>query len=134
LVLCGSLLTHLPVQLFKAPKRFIIRSLLRGIAIVTLEGRHGEHIQDYKWKMISDDVFNIARESFHTTGFSFVDYQHDFKKNFPDQQRYGIALTRPNWAIKYLEPFFDIRILGITECAWDHHQDIIVFGTPAVNS
>ena len=135
LVFCGSLLTHLPAQLFKATIRFIIRSLSpTGIAIATLEGRHSEHIQDHKWKMIDDDLFNIARELFHTAGFGFVDYENGFKKNFPDQQSYGIALTRPNWAIKYLEQYFDIRILGLTERAWDDHQDIVVFGKPGVNA
>lgn len=134
LVFCGSLLTHLPENLFWPTIHFIARSLSpQGIAVVTLEGRHAEHIQDHKWKLIADDLFDVARESFHGSGFGFVDYQHDFKQRFPDQERYGVALTRPSWLMKGLETRQDIRILGFTERDWDDHQDVVVFGRPGVN-
>ena len=135
LVFCGSLLTHLPADLFRATIRFIARSLSpTGIAVVSLEGRHGEHVQDHKWKMIDDNLFDIARAPFRANGFGFVDYQRNFKANFPSQETYGITLVKPSWALKVLEEDYAIRILGFTERAWDDHQDVVVFGKPGVNA
>jgi hypothetical protein len=135
LIFCGSLLSHLPQIHFWPTIKFITRSLSsNGIAIVTLEGRHAEYIQDNKWKFIDDDSFNIARKSFHDTGFGFVDYNTNFKTlNFPDQERYGITLVKPSWIMKGIEAMEDIRILGFAERDWDDHQDVIVFGRPAIN-
>ena len=65
LVFCASLLTHLPRDLFWPTIDFISRSLSpNGIAIVSLEGRHAEFIQDNKWKFLSDELFDRARVGF----------------------------------------------------------------------
>ena len=136
LIFCGSLLTHLPEKLFWATIRFMVRSLTpNGIAIVTLEGRHASHIQDRKWKFIEDDLFNIARNRYATEGFGFVDYNADFRTaSFGEQESYGVALTSPGWLMKGMEKMDDIRILNFAEREWDDHQDVIVFGKPAVNA
>lgn len=136
LIFCGSLLTHLPKHLFWQTMRFIARSLApNGIAIVTLEGRHVIHIQDHKWKLIEDDLFEIARQQYHAEGFGFVDYNADFRAaSFNAQENYGVALTSPGWLMDGMAKMDDIRILNFTEREWDDHQDVIVFGKPAVNS
>lgn len=136
LVFCGSLLTHLPEHLFWPTIRFIGRSLSpNGIAIVTLEGRHALHIQDHKWKFIADGLFDVARKQYHASGFGFVDYNAAFReKTFSKQASYGIALVSPSWLMAGLLAMDDIRIMGFTERCWDDHQDVIVFGKPAVNA
>lgn len=135
LVFCGSLLTHLPEHLFWPTIRFISRSLTStGIAVVTLEGRHALHIQDHKWKFIEDDLFDVAREQYHASGFGFVDYNPTFRANaFHKQASYGIALVKPSWLMAGLQEMDDVRIISFAERCWDDHQDVIVFGKPGVN-
>jgi len=136
LIFCGSLLTHLPKHLFWPTIRFISRSLSPdGVAIVTLEGRHVMHIQDHKWKLIEDDRFNIARRQYQDEGFGFVDYTTDLRAAlFNAQDSYGVALTSPGWLMNGLAQMDNIRVLSFTERDWDDHQDVVVFGKPAVNA
>ncbi|KQM13844.1 hypothetical protein ASE49_12390 [Novosphingobium sp. Leaf2] len=136
LIFCGSLLTHLPEALFWSTIDFISRSLSpSGIAVVTLEGRHVLHIQDHKWKLIEDDLFDVARHQYHEKGFGFVDYNTDLRASlFNAQESYGVALTSPGWLMNGLSKLDDIRILGFSERDWDDHQDVVVFGKPGVNA
>lgn len=135
-VFCGSLLTHLPAPLFWKAIRFIERSLSPdGIAVVTLEGRHVVHIQDHKWKLIDDDLFDIARGQYEKEGFGFVNYDAKFRQaSFNAQETYGVALTRPDWLMNGMLQMPSVRILDFTERAWDDHQDVLVFGKPAINA
>ncbi|HEV7436180.1 MAG TPA: class I SAM-dependent methyltransferase [Pseudorhizobium sp.] len=134
LVFCGSLLTHLPETLFWPTIDFITRSLSeRGLAIVTLEGRHAEWRQDNSWKFMSDRLFAPARAGFNDCGFGFADYEPNFKSLFDKQARYGIALAKPSWVLRGLEQMENITILGYVEHAWDRHQDVVIFGKPGVN-
>jgi SAM-dependent methyltransferase len=132
LVFCGSLLTHLPESLFWPAVRFIARALSpTGIAVVTLEGRRAEDIQDRAWKLIDDERFEKIRRRYRRTGFGFADYVGDMRRLFPAQSGYGVALVKPSWVMAGLEQMSEIRILGYTERAWDDHQDMVVFGRPA---
>jgi SAM-dependent methyltransferase len=135
-IFCGSLLSHLPRPLFWPTVRFMARSLTPdGIAIITLEGRHALHVQDHKWKFLEDNLFDIARNQYAAEGFGFVDYNVDFRTSlFGQQENYGIALTSPAWLMKGLQEMDDIRILSFAEREWDDHQDVVVFGKPAVNA
>lgn len=136
LIFCGSLLTHLPHPLFIEAIRFIARSLTpTGIAIATVEGRHAIYIQDHKWKLIGDDLFEIARAQYHETGFGFVDYDSAFRDAaFAAQATYGVTLINPSRLMGEIQGLEDVRILGFRERAWDDHQDVIVFGRPGVNA
>lgn len=136
LIFCGSLLTHLPYSLFKATLRFIARSLTsQGLAIVTLEGRHSIYIQDNKWRLVDSDIFEVARQSYHETGFGYVDYNPSFREAaFSDQASYGVALVNPSRIMSELQELEDVRILGFRERAWDDHQDVVIFGKPGVNA
>ena len=59
-----------------------------------------------------------------------MNYPTDFKnENFPDQEQYGIALTKPSWLMRGLENMAKIRILSFTERELDGHQDVVVFGS-----
>ncbi len=135
LIFCGSLLTHLPEPLFMAAIDLLIRSLSdRGIAVVTLQGRHSVHIQRHKWKYLDDRLFDIALEGMQRTGFGYVDYDHDFRQTFDRQARYGITLIRPDWVMQRLQATTEVRILSYTERDWDDHQDVLVFGKPPLNA
>lgn len=131
LVFCGSLLTHLPESLFWPTIRFMVRALSpTGIAIVTLEGRRAEDIQDHLWKLIDDRRFERIRRKYRKRGFGFGNYGTDMRRLFPSQSSYGVALVKPSWVMAGLEQMPEIRILGYLERAWDDHQDMVVFGRP----
>lgn len=134
LIFCGSLATHLPQQGVEAALRLIARSLSpQGIAVVTFQGRHSDHIQKHKWKYLADRLYAQAERAVRRHGFGYVDYEGPFRAVFAGQARYGVALVRPHWVMHALEGREDIRILGYAERAWDDHQDVLVFGRPGIN-
>ena len=100
---------------------------------MTLQGRHSEFIQRNKWKYIEDKLFAVAERQVRRKGFGFVDYQGSFRARFANRTPYGIALTRPSWIVRHIETNPKVRLLGYAERAWDNHQDVLVFGRPAVN-
>jgi len=135
LIFCGSLLTHLPEDNAIAALDAITRALSpTGIALVTFQGRHAEHIQRHKWKYLPDNLFAVAERRVREAGFGFVDYGGEFRKRFANETSYGVALVRPSWVMRHLERDPRVRILSYTERAWDDHQDVVVFGRPEVNA
>jgi 2-polyprenyl-3-methyl-5-hydroxy-6-metoxy-1,4-benzoquinol methylase len=134
LIFCGSLLTHLPEDLFRSVFRLISRSLTdRGLAVITLHGRHSEFFQKYKSKYLSDDLFAIAESAVADSGFGYVDYGHPLRATFNRQARYGISVAYPHWTLKLVEADYGIRVLGYAERSWDDHHDVLVIGKPALN-
>ena len=135
LIFCGSLLTHLPPDLFVSALKFIARSLSdTGIALITLEGRHAEFIQKHKWKLVPDDLYEVAEATIDSKGYGYVDYQHSMKSLFFKQDSYGVMLARPRWTIQIVEQMYEVRVLGYIERGWDDHQDVLVIGRPGVDS
>ena len=136
LIFCGSLLTHLDADQCLAAIHFMERSLSpTGIAIVTIEGRRAEWIQDNLWKLIGDDQFEVSRRDYHSRGFGFVNYDTGFvEQTFSKQVRYGVTLIKPDWLTRVLQEVPTIRILGYKEAAWDKHQDVVIFGKPGNGS
>ncbi len=134
LIYCGSLLTHLPDDLFKSAFRLISRSLTdAGVAVITTHGRHSEYIQFHKWKYIEDRLFAIAESTVFATGFGYADYDEQAKSAFGKQARYGISLSRPHWTLKLVEEDYAVRVLGYAERALDDHQDVLIVGKPGIN-
>jgi SAM-dependent methyltransferase len=134
LIYCGSLVTHLPDDLFRSAIRLISRSLTHvGLAVITTHGRHSEHIQDHKWKYIEDHLYAVAASTISDTGFGYVDYNEHAKSSFGKQARYGISLSRPHWTMKVIEEDYGVRVLGYAERALDDHQDVLVLGRPGIN-
>lgn len=129
LIFCGSLLTHLPVDVFWTAIDFFIKSLKPGgIAIVTLEGRRSIEIQHTKFKLIEDDLFEIAHDAYNQTGFGYVDYNREFlTEKFRAQDSYGLALVRADWLMRGLAARTNIKIISYTEGDWDDHQDAVAF-------
>jgi SAM-dependent methyltransferase len=137
LIFCGSLLTHLPEASFSDTINLISRSLSdSGIAVITLHGRFSDHLQATKPDFyLPDQLYEVAAESVRRTGFGYVDYTHDVLEGiFNKDEGYGIALVRPHWVMRLLEPRTDLRLLGYVERGWDNHQDVLIFGRPGVNA
>jgi SAM-dependent methyltransferase len=135
LIFCGSLLTHLPPDGFRAAMRFLSRSLSeRGVAVVTLHGRHSLHIQHHKWEYLPPDRFAILEQMLPAEGVGYVDYHQPMKAVFDRQRRYGIMVSMPRWTMAQLEHNYGVRVFGYAERAWDDHQDVLTFGKPPVNA
>ena len=135
-IFCGSLLTHLPADLFRKAMQLMARSLSdQGIAVVSMQGRHAEFIQRRKYKYIEDELFEVAMAGVDKDGFGYVDYNHHWLTNtWTKQANYGVAMARPHWTLKQLEEDYSIRVLSYTERAWDGSQDVVIFSKPAVNA
>lgn len=136
LIFCGSLLTHLPEASFLDTINLLGHSLSdSGIAVITLQGRFSDHLQATRPNFyLPDQSYEVAAESVRRSGFGYVDYTHDVLKIFNKEEGYGIALVRPHWVLRLLEPHTDLRVLGYVERGWDNHQDVLIFGRPGVNA
>lgn len=120
LIWSGSLLTHFDRDRFIAALHFFARSLTpRGIAIVTLHGRHSLYVQHHLWHYLSDKLFAIVEKDFNVSGFGYVDYEN--------QSGYGISVSAPSFVIGLIEQMPGVRILGYHERRWTDHQDVLVF-------
>ncbi|WP_404711414.1 class I SAM-dependent methyltransferase [Sphingomonas sp. MMS24-J13] len=135
-IFCGSLLTHLPEREFMDAVRLIASSLSdTGIAVVTTQGRYAEFVQKNKYKVIEDDLFEVALSTVPETGFGYVNYNHKFMtETWNKQDQYGVTISRPHWLMKQLEDMQQIRIMDYSERGWDATQDVVVFGKPGVNA
>jgi len=134
LIFCASLLTHLPEDLFRSALRLISRSLTdSGVAIISLHGRHSEFAQKYRWKYLDDRLYAVIESTLGSTGFGYVDYDHDFRSKFDQQACYGLTLCRSHWTLRSVEEDYGIRVLGYTERGWDDHHDVLVIGKPGIN-
>jgi cyclopropane fatty-acyl-phospholipid synthase-like methyltransferase len=135
LIFCGSLLTHLPADQFVSALRLISRSLSpRGMAVVTLHGRHVEYLHKHRWQFIEPELFAKAEATIPADGFGYVDYNDELLKTWwYNQKHYGVTLSRPHWTLKQIEADYDVRVLSYTERAWDNAQDVVIFGKPGVN-
>jgi hypothetical protein len=137
LIFCGSLLSHLPEASFLDTINLLGRFLSdSGIALITLQGRFSDHVQATNPNFyLPDQNYEVAAEGVRRTGFGYVDYTHDVLKGlFNKEEGYGIALVRPHWVVRLLEPRTDLRLLGYVERGWDNHQDVLIFGRPGVNA
>lgn len=134
-IFSGSLLTHLPEDLFMSALRLMCRSLSeKGIALITLGGRHAEFVQRNQYKVIEDDRYEVVEADAHKTGFGYSDYNdHLMSDYWYKQKRYGFSLSRPHWVLKNLEQQYDIRFLGYIERGFDYKQDVLIVGKPGVN-
>jgi hypothetical protein len=135
LIFSGSLLTHLPADQFVAALRLISRSLSpRGMAVVTLHGRHVEYLHEHRWQFIEEERFGQAKVTVPSHGFGYVDYNDELMRTWwYEQKHYGVTLSRPHWTLKQMESDYHVRIISYAERAWDNTQDVLIFGRPGVN-
>jgi SAM-dependent methyltransferase len=119
LVWAGSLLSHLPQDRYRKALHLYSRVLAPGgIALITLQGRNTEHMQEAEWKYMTDERFALAATDYHAAGFGYVDYE-----GLPG---YGIAFALPSVAISHLESDPSVSLRAYIERGWDDHQDVLV--------
>ncbi|MGH9897299.1 MAG: class I SAM-dependent methyltransferase, partial [Pyrinomonadaceae bacterium] len=89
-----------------------------GIVVVSLHGRfahkRGPSFDNYG---VGDRWAGIAQGYSSESGYGYADYY--------GQDGYGISLSKPAWSVKLIEEFSEIRLLMLSELAWDGHHDVL---------
>lgn len=120
LVWVGSLLTHLPANRigpwFDLWEKVVPAG---GLLVFSVAGRfvieavRGGRTYELDPAVIPDLLAQVDRD-----GFGYADY--------PDQEGYGISLTRAEWVVRELMARGVWGLLSYSERALNHHQDVVV--------
>jgi len=123
---CGSLLTHLPENLFSKALNFLVNSLSdKGIVVLTLHGRFSIWLQHNQFQYLPDESFSIVENNFNDNGFGYTDYK--------GHKNLGLTLSAPSYNLRLIEKIFSIRVISYQERGWAGHQDVLILGKPPIN-
>lgn len=118
LIWVGSLFTHLDSGRWADFLRCFRRCLRPGgVLVFSAHGREaysgavrGKNYGLPFWRV--DEM----RYSYERTGFGYGDY--------PDSDSYGVSLSSPAWVFRQIAAVGEMRLVHLSEKAWDNHQDI----------
>lgn len=120
LIWCGSLATHLPEADTKVLlQRFHDWLVPGGIAVVTFHGRRAlEYMRDRRvnYGITAEDELPVLA-SVAARGYGYAPYAG---------RPVGFSVNSLQWLLSEAMSL-DVRILCISEHAWDDHQDVIAF-------
>jgi SAM-dependent methyltransferase len=127
LVWAGSVLTHLPEQVWRGTLSAISRVLTPGgILVFTTHGRR------VVGRLPHDDFYGLTPEGreralrdYHKYGFGYADY--------PNASGYGVSLSAPQWVIGTVTSAVPLKVVSYTESGWDDHQDVVSCQTLTVD-
>ena len=77
------------------------------------------YLHDFGWHKIKSE--------FDETGYGYADYENE--------TGYGISLTSLDWSARLIQSMENVRLVLLSERAWDDHQDVLAVQTcemPAV--
>jgi len=119
LIWCGSLVTHLPEEaaagLFAAFARWLSPN---GLAVVSTHGRRTlENQRTGKSNYLPPDLFASVRAGYEAGGYGYVDY--------PGRAGIGFSVCSPAWIARTVLGIERVRLVGMTETAWDNHHDVV---------
>jgi SAM-dependent methyltransferase len=120
LVWCGSLLTHLPAERFRAFLRFFESMLAyNGLLVFTTHGRRAADLlrRGETGSGLDEAGASSCLEDFERSGFGFAAYG----KN----ESFGFSLSSPSWVCAQVEAIPSWRLLSFTEMGWASHQDAV---------
>lgn len=124
LIFVGSLLTHLPRDLYDAAVDYFIDALTPGGVLMFTS--HGRVLIENPPR--GQPLFSRLRASWalHVSlalgGFGYNASLRQRLKGI----RYGSSLNTPSWAMQLIERRGDATILGFKERAWDDFQDVLM--------
>lgn len=124
LIWVGSVYTHLsePTSLLLFEKMI---SWLKpnGILVFTTHGRYPASIGEQMGYYGIPEQWAKVVEDFHAVGFGYA--------GFHDTPEYGTTLTKISWWSDVISRRGGLKLLSMTEQAWDNHQDVIAVQRPA---
>jgi cyclopropane fatty-acyl-phospholipid synthase-like methyltransferase len=119
LIWAGSVLTHLSAaKCLKLLHKLISWTRQGGLVIVSLHGRTSIDIRRQKvWPYLHDAGWQAIENEYYRTGYGYADYEN--------QTGYGISAVSLDWIAKRVMDMSNVRLVLLTERAWDNHHDVL---------
>ncbi|MFC5594112.1 class I SAM-dependent methyltransferase [Lysobacter niastensis] len=132
LIWVGSLFTHVAEPQCRSWLAHLAKFLTaRGIVVATMHGRWSQSVHQ-RMPYIGEDRWQEIVNGYHARGYGYADYvSSESVDHVPGN--YGISLARPSAILSMLEHLEGIRVFSYSERAWADHQDVVVYGKPAVD-
>lgn len=115
----GSVLTHLSAEnSIELLGKLISWANDRAIVIVTLHGRRALQLGSTgQITYLHDEGWERIELEHRRVGYGYADYEN--------QCGYGISLTKLEWTARLVQSMENVRLLLLSERAWDDHQDVL---------
>lgn len=122
LIWSGSLLTHLSEDRCKLLlKKFTEWLNPGGVCVVTTHGRKVvSNMVSRKHKYVPAERIEAILAALAAQGFAYLSYSG---------QDVGFSVNTVAW-LQRTAAELDVRLLSISEAAWDNHQDVLVYQRP----
>nr|VFJ67819.1 MAG: Methyltransferase domain-containing protein [Candidatus Kentron sp. FW] len=119
LIWIGSVMTHLPAN---STTQLLDKVLSwcnhGGLVVTSLHGRSAlRRHEDGRLKYIEDSKWKEIKNGYLSTGYGF--------SNYAEKQDYGISTTKLSWVTSLIESRSDIKLVLLSEEAWDGHHDVL---------
>jgi SAM-dependent methyltransferase len=119
LIWVGSLLTHLG-----ADRWLDFLSLFQGalrLGGVLIFSAHGREV----FRRTAEETLDYGVGGPSKAAILFGYERHGFGyANYASSKTYGHSLSRPDWVLKQIAKFPQLRVVHFAETAWDNHHDI----------
>ena len=121
LIWCGSLVTHLSEDATRGVLSAFARWLApNGIAVVSTHGRRTvENQRNRPGRYLPEELFAPVGSAYAAQGYGYADY--------PGRADIGFSVCSPAWIAQALMGIDGVRLVALTETAWDNHHDIVAF-------
>jgi len=119
LIWVGSLLTHLRADRWRDFLGLFERSLrLGGLLVFSAHGREA-------FRRTAQETFDYGVGGPAKAAVLFGYQRHGFGyANHVFSETYGHSLSRPDWVLREIAKFPQLRVVHFGETAWDNHHDI----------
>jgi SAM-dependent methyltransferase len=119
LIWAGSVLTHLPAaKSLNLLNKLIGWTRPGGLLVVSLHGRTAIDIRRRNvWAYLHDSGWQTIENEHRRIGYGYADYEN--------QTGYGIAVVSLDWIAKWVMDMSSVRLVLLTERAWDNHHDVL---------
>ena len=89
-----------------------------GLIVMSLHGRLALDRQNSgQLRYIDDDAWERIKSEYARSGFGYADYE--------GQNGYGVSVTKPSWTAAVIENRPELRLITLSERAWDDHHDVL---------
>jgi trans-aconitate methyltransferase len=116
----GSVFTHLSAEvstkLFDKLRKWLTP---KGVLIFSVHGRvvlHRGNTGEFNYYGLGEQWGKLT-DGYEKTGYGYADY--------PSQDGYGISVSKSTWWINLIEQRTGMRLVSLSERAWDQHHDVI---------
>jgi len=118
LIWVGSLLTHLRADRWLDFLGLFQRSLrLGGLLIFSTHGREAfKRTAQETFYGVSGGAKAAVLFGYERRGFGY--------ENYASSNTYGHSLSRPDWVLRQIAKFPQLKVVHFAEMAWDNHHDI----------